>query len=69
MRTGIYIGRARSASAISARVDDPFCIAASAFGFKMRLIMDRVIYPRSPREMACGWVYLPRFVDADEKRI
>src|ERR1700722_1803507 len=22
-----------------------------------------IIYPRSPREAMCGWVYLPRFVD------
>ncbi|MDX1950590.1 MAG: DUF5069 domain-containing protein [Verrucomicrobiota bacterium] len=25
--------------------------------------METVIYPRSPREMMDGWVYLPRFVD------
>ena len=25
--------------------------------------MSDVIYPRSPRETMCGWVYLPRFVD------
>jgi hypothetical protein len=25
--------------------------------------MQNVIYPRSPRETMCGWVYLPRFVD------
>jgi hypothetical protein len=25
--------------------------------------MDKIIYPRSPREMMSGWVYLPRFVD------
>ena len=25
--------------------------------------MQDVIYPRSPRETMCGWVYLPRFVD------
>lgn len=25
--------------------------------------MSEVIYPRSPREMMDGWVYLPRFVD------
>ena len=24
---------------------------------------DKVIYPRSPREMMNGWVHLPRFVD------
>jgi hypothetical protein len=22
-----------------------------------------MIYPRSPREMMCGWVHLPRFID------
>jgi hypothetical protein len=25
--------------------------------------MSEIIYPRSPRETMCGWVYLPRFVD------
>jgi hypothetical protein len=25
--------------------------------------LEKIIYPRSPREMMCGWVYLPRFVD------
>ena len=25
--------------------------------------MQNIIYPRSPREMMAGWVYLPRFVD------
>ena len=25
--------------------------------------MDKIIYPRSPREVMSGWVYLPRFVD------
>lgn len=30
--------------------DDAFC-------------MEKIIYPRSPREMMAGWVYLPRFVD------
>jgi hypothetical protein len=25
--------------------------------------MDRIIYPRSPRETMAGWVYLPRFAD------
>jgi hypothetical protein len=25
--------------------------------------MEEMIYPRSPREMMCGWVYLPRFID------
>jgi hypothetical protein len=25
--------------------------------------MTNFIYPRSPRETMCGWVYLPRFVD------
>ena len=25
--------------------------------------MEQIIYPRSGREMMCGWVYLPRFVD------
>jgi hypothetical protein len=25
--------------------------------------MSDVIYPRSPRETMCGWVFLPRFVD------
>ena len=25
--------------------------------------MDKMIYPRSPRETMDGWVYLPRFVD------
>lgn len=25
--------------------------------------MEEIIYPRSPREMMAGWVYLPRFVD------
>jgi hypothetical protein len=25
--------------------------------------MTELIYPRSPRETMCGWIYLPRFVD------
>ena len=25
--------------------------------------MEQIIYPRSPHETMCGWVYLPRFVD------
>jgi len=25
--------------------------------------MSEIIYPRSPREMMDGWVYLPRFID------
>src|ERR1700733_1016580 len=25
--------------------------------------MENIIYPRSPREVMSGWVYLPRFVD------
>jgi hypothetical protein len=25
--------------------------------------LEKIIYPRSPREMMSGWVYLPRFVD------
>lgn len=25
--------------------------------------MNEIIYPRSPREIMSGWVYLPRFVD------
>jgi hypothetical protein len=25
--------------------------------------MEKIVYPRSPREMMSGWVYLPRFVD------
>jgi hypothetical protein len=25
--------------------------------------MEQIIYPRSGREMMCGWVHLPRFVD------
>jgi hypothetical protein len=25
--------------------------------------MEEKIYPRSPREMMCGWVHLPRFID------
>lgn len=25
--------------------------------------MSEIIYPRSPREAMCGWVFLPRFVD------
>ncbi len=29
----------------------------------MIIPMSEIIYPRSPREMMCGWVYLPRFVD------
>jgi hypothetical protein len=26
-------------------------------------VMDKIIYPRSPREVMSGWTYLPRFVD------
>jgi len=25
--------------------------------------MEKIIYPRSPRETMCGWVHLPRFID------
>jgi hypothetical protein len=25
--------------------------------------MEQIIYPRSPRETMCGWVYLPRIID------
>src|SRR5436853_6846019 len=25
--------------------------------------MDEIIYPRSPREVMCGWMHLPRFID------
>jgi hypothetical protein len=25
--------------------------------------METIIYPRSAREVMCGWVYLPRFID------
>ncbi|MGA2864444.1 MAG: DUF5069 domain-containing protein [Verrucomicrobiota bacterium] len=25
--------------------------------------MNEIIYPRSPREVMCGWMHLPRFVD------
>ncbi len=25
--------------------------------------MSEIIYPRSPREMMCGWMHLPRFID------
>jgi hypothetical protein len=29
----------------------------------MIIFMNEIIYPRSPREVMCGWVYLPRFID------
>ena len=25
--------------------------------------MSEIIYPRSPREVMCGWIHLPRFID------
>ena len=25
--------------------------------------MNNIIYPRSPREMMAGWIYLPRYID------
>lgn len=25
--------------------------------------MESIIYPRSPREVMCGWIHLPRFID------
>ncbi len=25
--------------------------------------MNEIIYPRSPREVMCGWMHLPRFID------
>jgi hypothetical protein len=25
--------------------------------------MNQIIYPRSPREVMCGWMHLPRFID------
>ncbi len=25
--------------------------------------MSEIIYPRSPRETMCGWIWLPRFID------
>src|SRR5690349_13003062 len=27
------------------------------------LLMNEMIYPRSPRETMCGWTHLPRFID------
>jgi hypothetical protein len=32
-------------------------------GCRMIRVMSELIYPRSPRETMCGWVYLPRFID------
>ena len=29
----------------------------------IRRMSNTIIYPRSPREMMAGWVYLPRFID------
>jgi hypothetical protein len=34
-----------------------------AGGLRKDAHMAEIIYPRSPREMMSGWVYLPRFVD------
>jgi hypothetical protein len=31
--------------------------------------MEKIIYPRSPREMMSGWVHLPRFVDKIRLRL
>ncbi|MDB6037107.1 MAG: hypothetical protein JWM99_948 [Verrucomicrobiales bacterium] len=31
--------------------------------FATSFAMEKIIYPRSPRETMSGWVYLPRFVD------
>ena len=25
--------------------------------------MEKIIYPRSPRETMCGWTHLPRYID------
>src|SRR5271165_4984663 len=36
--------------------DRPFRLRENGF-------MEKIIYPRSPRETMCGWVYLPRFLD------
>src|SRR5882757_4647676 len=35
-----------------------FCCARKNSG-----IMNEIIYPRSPREVMDGWIYLPRFID------
>ena len=32
-------------------------------GLRKDAVVAEIIYPRSPREMMSGWVYLPRFVD------
>jgi hypothetical protein len=32
-------------------------------GLREDAFMEKIIYPRSPRETMSGWVYLPRFVD------
>jgi uncharacterized protein DUF5069 len=37
-------------------IDSGGCLRKDGF-------MAEIIYPRSPREMMSGWVYLPRFVD------
>src|SRR5512139_2961206 len=39
-----------------------FRIASSRSAANDRVMAD-IIYPRSPREMMAGWVYLPRFID------
>jgi len=31
--------------------------------WKNSCIMNEIVYPRSPREVMDGWVYLPRFID------
>jgi hypothetical protein len=35
----------------------------SSASFATNFAMEKIIYPRSPRETMSGWVYLPRFVD------
>ena len=38
-------------------------VIADSFCCSHHSAMQETIYPRSPREMMCGWVYLPRFID------
>ena len=36
---------------------------AAATDRRYNFSMSEIIYPRSPREMMAGWIYLPRFID------
>jgi hypothetical protein len=45
------------------KIRAPFGMIDTRLSFAASFAMEKIIYPRSPRETMSGWVYLPRFVD------